>query len=202
MSKSELEKLLGRSLTSVESAGCTTYLKISKAQLEELLCVSLIQESGERVFESRDGYKTLFTGIFNNVSSVSINGSVVDTEDYYESFFDDRNKGFYNSIVFKDKLTTDEVSVTADWGFEETPIDLKQFLAQLFALNAKKRSLESVKSKQVEDFRITYRDVTNMDQLIADNELIMSKYGMCDIFGTRHGSVCVSHGVRSCVNCL
>lgn len=190
LTKTQLEALLGRSLTARESASCNSYLEIATAQLEELLCISLSQESGERVFTARDSYTTLFTGVFADVSSVTINGNTVDPSDYYLSFFDDRNKTFYNSIVFNTKLTGQEVTVSAAWGFNTLPSDLGQLLAQLFVLASKPKKNTSVKSKQVEDFRITYGDNTDMQELVNNNDLVISKYGQCDIFGTRHGEVC------------
>lgn len=202
MNKSDLETLLGRSLTPRESAGCNKYLEIAKAQLQELLCISLVRESGERTFTARDGYNTLFTGIFIEVSGVTVNGETIDPSKYHLSFFGDRNKGFYNSIVFDDKLYGQTVVVNAQWGFNTLPSDLGMFLAELFALAAKPKKTGSVKSKRVEDFQITYGDKTDMGQLIADNDLVVSKYGMCDIYGTRHGSVCATHRIYDCGNCI
>lgn len=189
MSISELEKLLGRSLTSKESAGCAKYLEIAKQMLEELTCVSLEQESGERTFTARNGYKTLFTGIFTGVTTVTVDGEEIPSTDYTLMFFDDRNKGFYNSIVFKETLEAVDVVVDAQWGFNNVPADLSIVLAQLFALAANKKTIGSVKSKRVEDFWITYGDNTDMQELVAENSLIINKYAMCDIYETRHGEI-------------
>ena len=202
LSNTQLEALLGRSLTARETANCNSYLEIAKAQLEELLCISLLQDSGERTFTSRYGYSTLFTGIFTKVNSVTINGVVVDPSTYHLAFFDDRNKGFYNSIVFNSKLIGQDVVVDANWSFDTMPSDLAQFLAQLFALSAKKKVTGSIKSKRVEDFSITYGDLTDMQQFVADNDLIMTKYGQCFITETRHGSVCETHRIYGCGYCI
>lgn len=202
LSTKQLEALLGRSLTARESANCTPYLDIATEQLEELLCISLLQESGERVFTSRNGYSTLFTGIFTNVLSVTINGNTVDPSEYHLSFFDNRNKDFYNSIVFNTKLIGQEVTVSAEWGFDKLPSDLGQFLAQLFALAGTKKTNTSVKSKQVEDFRITYGDSTDMQVLLDNNDIVINKYGMCDITEVRNGSVCSTHRIYGCGYCI
>lgn len=202
LSQTQLAALLGRSLTARESANCTPYLEIATEQLEELLCISITQDSGERVFESRDGYSTLFTGIFTNVSSVTINGNTVDPSEYHVSFFDNRNKGFYNSIVFNTKLTGQEVVVNADWGFNKLPSDLGQLLAQLFALAAKKKTNTSVKRKTVRNFSIENGTQTDMQVLLENNDLVIGKYGMCDLYETRHGSVCVTHRIYDCGNCF
>jgi hypothetical protein len=189
MSTSELEKLLGRSLTSRESTGCAKYLEIAKQLLEEITCVSLQQEAGERIFTARYGYKTLFTGIFSEITSVTVDGETMLSTDYTKKFFDDRNKGFYNSIVFEEALEGEEVVVNAQWGFNTVPSDLNMVLAQLFAYAANKKTLGSVKSKRVEDFWITYGDNTDFQELVADNAIIINKYTMCDIYETRHGDV-------------
>lgn len=188
MNKSEIEKLLGRSLTSLESANCGKYIEIAKQMLEELTCVSLEQESGQRIFEPRKGYRTLFTGIFTEVTSVTVDGEVIAPADYKLMFFDDRNKTFYNSIVFNETLEAVEVVVDAQWGFNSVPNDLAMVLAQLFAFAAKKKTNVNVKSKRVEDFHITYGDNTDMQELVAQNSLIIDKYNMCDLYGTRHGA--------------
>lgn len=188
MNKSEIEKLLGRSLTSLESANCGKYIEIAKQMLEELTCVSLEQESGQRIFEPRKGYRTLFTGIFTEVTSVTVDGEVIAPADYKLMFFDDRNKTFYNSIVFNESLEAVEVLVNAQWGFNSVPNDLAMVLAQLFAFAAKKKTNVNVKSKRVEDFHITYGDNTDMQELVAQNSLIIDKYKMCDLYGTRHGA--------------
>lgn len=202
LSKLQLEALLGRSLTARESANCNSYLEIAKAQLEELLCINLLQESSERTFTSRNGYSTLFTGIFTKINSITINGVVIDPSVYHLAFFNDRNKGFYNSIVFNSKLIGQDVVVDANWSFDTMPSDLAQFLAQLFALSAKKKTTGSIKSKRVEDFSITYGDLTDMQQFVADNDLVISKYGQCDISETRHGYVCGTHRIENCGYCI
>ena len=61
MKQSDIEKWLGRPLTPSESANFQTNLNTPKAYLEDLLCTSLSCEAGERVYESRDGYTTVFT---------------------------------------------------------------------------------------------------------------------------------------------
>jgi hypothetical protein len=189
MSTSELEKLLGRSLTSREISGCTRYLAVAQQLLEQITCISLEQDEGERTFEARDGYKTLFTGIFSEITSVTVDGEIIDASKYKAKFFDDRNKDFYNSIVFEKALEGEEVAVDALWGFYSIPGDLSMVLAQLFAYAAKKKTMGSVKSKRVEDFHITYGDNTDFQELVADNAIIINKYTMCDIYETRHGDV-------------
>lgn len=204
MDQPKIEALLGRSLTAKEVTNLNLYLDIAKEQLEELLCVSLDVQDGSdpeeetRVFEPRPGMSTVFTDIFSDVSSVTVNGSAVNYTPY---FWDKRNTSFYNSVVL-DTKTDKDVSITALWGFPELPEDLARLWVQMFALVSKKRATESVKSKQVEDFRITYGDLSNEEQFEKDNHLTIRKYNMCDIDIVRHGSVCQTHGVYRCVYCI
>ena len=104
MDQDKVSALLGRPLTSIESTNFDLYLDIAKESVEELLCISFAQESGERVFESRNGYSTVFTGIFTNVESVKVNDAEVS---YHPANFDLRTANFYNSIVLDDQTTPD-----------------------------------------------------------------------------------------------
>lgn len=42
LTKEQIEALLGRSLSTVEDANFTTYLKIAQARLEDILCTTLV----------------------------------------------------------------------------------------------------------------------------------------------------------------
>ena len=70
----------------------------AKQFLEELLCLDLSQDSGERTFTPREGMRTVFTGVFSQINSVTVNGNAV--TNYYPAFFDKRNGDYFNSIVF------------------------------------------------------------------------------------------------------
>lgn len=207
MSEEEVEKLLGRPLSEREQANFDLYLNIAKESLEELLCISLDVQADEsdssdpetRTFDIREGYSTVFTDIFNEVNTIEVDGNEI--TDFYPAFWDKKNNAFYNSIVL-DKAKGKELQISAFWGFVELPDDLKQLWAQLFADTSQKYVSGSgnIKSKQVEDFRISYGDLTNDQSFINANSRIISKYGMCDIGYIKHGKVC-RHG-SNCLRCI
>jgi hypothetical protein len=72
MTRAKLESLLGRSLTPNEVTNLTLYLDIATDSLEDMLCMSLTTETSTREFEAREGYSTLFTGAFTDVSEVTV----------------------------------------------------------------------------------------------------------------------------------
>lgn len=204
MTQQELEALLGRSLTPREQTNLNLYLEIAQENLESLLCTSLELQDGsdpeeqERTYEPREGYKTIFTDVFTDVSSVEVNGQAVD---YYPAFWDKRNAGFYNSIVLS-KRTNKEVTITAIWGFPEWPSDLKQLIAQAFANVSEKYEVKDVKSKRVEDFQVTYGDLSDDEAFVKNNAVTINKYSQCKVGYIKHGKVCRSHGVYDCGYCF
>ena len=137
----------------------------AKQFLESLLCLDFSQDSGERTFTAREGMRTVFTGIFSNVHSVTVDGRAV--SNYHPAFFDKRNGDYFNSIVLA-KPVCGEVVVDADWGFDVLPADLQKLLANADAVTSQAYSTKEVKSKRVEDFQITYSDLSDDDA----NELI------------------------------
>ena len=193
MNKTELEALLGRSLTTRENTNYKLYLKIAEESLENLLCLSLDckQVSENRTFDAREGYSTVFVGIFTEVSEVKVDDDVVSPDSYYPAQWDNRNASWYNSIVFTERFDeASEIEVTADWGFDEQPSHLKQLIAQLFANVSKKYSVGNVKSKRVEDFSITYSDLTDDQAFQEANKRVIQQYSLCNVGNIRHGEVC------------
>lgn len=207
MTKEELAALLGRPLTSTEDANFELYLDIAKESLEELLCISLeINPDGSadpevttHMFDVREGYSTVFTGIFTEISEVKLDGNV--TTDYHPAFWDKRTNAYYNSIVLDN--SGDTVEITATWGFATIPNDLQLLWAQLFANVSKqyKAGGDNIKSKQVEDFRITLGDLTDDETFLNANKRTIQKYSLCNVGYVRHGGTC-EHGARDCVLCF
>jgi len=192
MDQEKLEALLGRPLTAREVTNRKLYLNIAKASLESLTCLDLSCKSTEedRTFTARAGYSTVFVGIFTEVQSVTVNGEVVDATTYHPAFFDNRNGSVFNSIVFDTAFGCDEdVVINAVWGFESLPNDLAMLYAQLFANTSKAYATGSVKSKKVEDFSITYGDLTDEQAFVNQNARILSKYSLCGIGNVKHGNV-------------
>lgn len=194
LTKSEVEAYLGRSLTSTESTNFNNNLDTAQEILESMLCIDLTVRGKNdiattREFDARDGYSTVFTGIFQTPTAVSINGKP--SMNYTPKFWDSRNTSYHNSIVFNSPLGHNAtVAVEALWGYETLPNDLGRLLSQMIGIVGSKGTTRRVKSKQVEDFRITYDDTPEMEKFIADNEVTINKYGMCYIGEFRSGRVC------------
>ena len=167
----------------------------AKQFLESLLCLDFSDDGGERVYEAREGMRTVFTGIFSNVNSVTVNGSAVD---YKPAFFDKRNGSFFNSIVLS-KPVCGEVVIDADWGFNELPSDLKKLLANADLVVNQSYSVKEVKSKRVEDFSVTYSDLSDDEVFLKQNAVTINKYSMCNVPYILHGDTC-RHG-RVCSVC-
>jgi len=148
-----------------------------------------------RTYDAREGYRTIFTDIFTDVTSVTKNGEAVATTDYSIRQWDKRSASWYNSIVFTDALEADdEIAVTADWGFGGSmPKDLQLVLAQLFGLITKKNKFDAtVSNKQVEDFRISFNADADLDEAFYKNyNSILKKYSMCSLPTLRQGE---AHG--------
>lgn len=205
MTKIELEKLLGRPLTSTEDANFGSYDEIAKEVSQSLLCISTEceQTDDNRIYVSREGYSTVFTDIFTDIESITVDG--IGVTDYYPAFNDDRNNDFYNSIVFKRRFQTEEeVLVSALWGFESVPIDLQRLLARAYAqsVTPTKKKNTSVKSKRVEDFWITYGDLSEDEEFIKANSATIKKYSLCNIGYVLHGDTCKLHGRYRCGYCI
>lgn len=205
MNSTEMAALLGRPLTPTESSNFDLYLDIATQNLEDALCTPLEQVSENRVFDTREGYRTAFVDIFSNLDEVKIDGEVVDPLKYSVRQWDKRNGSWYNSVVFDCKFDCDgEIEITADWGFEATsgessdlPSDLQVVLARMFDLVGRQTKLNrEVNSKKNEDFTITYNHSsitmadTLMESFLKDNAKTLSKYSQCNIGNTQHGRVC------------
>lgn len=194
LNQAQLESILGRSLTSREVTNLSSYLKTAQENLETLLCSPLYEETETRFFNTRVGYRTLFTDIFTEIATVKVNGVLVDPSQYYVAQFDRRNSPLYSSIVFKNQNYTNctqEIEIEADWGIcqKKMPKDLQSILAQLFAFASKRKaSTAQVKSKKVEDFSITFADTSAEDLFLTDNASTIKKYSLCNIGYVRHGN--------------
>lgn len=178
MNQAKLEALLGRPLSSIEATNRVLYLKIAQERLEDLTCLNLEEATEDRTFSVREGYQTVFTDLFTDVNSVTINGNEV--TDYTPMQWQKRNAAWYNSIVLENCTDQDEIVINADWGLCSPSLQLLQ--AQLFGLISKMNNGNgNVKSKKVEDFSITFNDNTVYDQFLMDNEGLLSKYSICNI---------------------
>lgn len=155
--------------------------------VEELLCLDLTPALAQaRTFASREGYRTVFTGIYRNVTSVTVDGVPVE----YEMMFNDKNwLGFYNSIVLKNPVQG-KVTVVADWGFTTYPADLQRLIDNALVVAKKAYTAQEVKSKRIEDFNVTYSDLSTEEAFLKQNAITIRKYSMCNIGNIQHGNVC------------
>lgn len=207
MDEADMVKLLGRPLTSTESANFDEYLEIAEELLEDALCYSPFADDSSdaelRYFESREGYSTVFVGAFEDVTSVLVDGEAV--TNYTPYLWDSRNSNWYNSLVFDTKFTDDvEIQVTAAWGFTELPLDLQRLLSKYFVLvSSGSKSDSNMTRKTVEDFSI-WRDNSKTDdeRLTEANAKTISKYSICGIGNLKHGKTCHTHGRYNCGNCI
>lgn len=200
MDKQELSALLGRPLTTIEDTNFDLYLNIATESLESFICTSLDEVTETRIFDLREGYSTAFVDIFWNVTEVKIDGVVKAESDYSVRQWNKRTGSWYNSLVFDTRFgeCDNEIEVTADWGFEPNssassiPYDLQSVLAGLFAQITKKNKFDgSIASKQVEDFRISFKtDVDLDDEFYTLYAKTISKYSLCDIPYVLHGRIC------------
>lgn len=190
MNQTTMASLLGRSLTPIESTNFNLYLKIARQSLDDLLCTNLCDDTDPRTFDARGGYSTVFTDIFTDVQSITVNGEAV--TDYSVRQWDRRNGSWYNSVVFEDKLYEDDVVVvSASWGFSTMPSDLQLVLAQLFGLITKKNKFDStITKKKVEDFEVWLNiDADLDDEFYRQYNKTISKYSLCTIGNIQQGSV-------------
>lgn len=192
MDANEISALLGRPLTTVETTNFDLYLKIANESLEQLICTAYCDDSDPKTYTARAGYTTQFTDIFTDVDEVTIDGTTIDESDYSLRQWNRANASWYNSIVFNRKLVKgEEISVSASWGFDKLPSDLKLVIAGLFDLITKKNKADgSVQSKQVEDFRITFNADVDLDtEFYTKYHKILSKYSLCDIGNVQSGVI-------------
>jgi hypothetical protein len=195
MDKSEIEAILGRSLTPTEDTNFTTYINIANENLENLICTPFEEITETRLFNTRHDYKTAFVDIFWQITEVKLDGNI--TTDYTVRQWDNRNGSWYNSLVFENYLEGKELEVTADWGFppvsdaSSLPYDLQQVLAGLFAQITKKNKFNpTVASKQNREYRISFRaDVDLDDEFYKSYGKTIAKYSLCNIPDFKQGKV-------------
>ena len=196
MNQTKLEALLGRPLTTTETTNLKLYLKIAKQQLEDLLCTKIESVTEDRSFTMPEG-KLLFIDPFTQINSITVNESELESTEYEISKNDDLNSSdWFNLIDFDNyrsytPIRKTVITVNADWGFGSCQSDLELLQARLFAMNSTDQSTDGrVKSKDIEDFKVTYSGDTTFEQFRKDNAQLIEKYSQCRTGGLRNGSVC------------
>ena len=191
MDKTTIAKLLGRPLTSSEDSNFEQYINYTISTLENLLCWSPICNEATATYESRVGYRTLWTDPFTSITDVKVDGTAV--TGYKLAFNGNFNYPFYNSVVFPYPLNGQTVEITGSWGFDELPADLGSLVAEIFKMYGRVSSgnmAGNVTNKRVEDFSISYGDSSEMDALASKNSSVIAKYSNCQsAIEVQHGDV-------------
>ncbi len=196
MTQDELEALLGRDLTSEEVDNLALYLNIASERLQSLICSTFLtsdssdEEPETRKYESRAGYSTVFTDIFNAVTQVEVDGIVA--TDYEVRQFDNLNGTWFNSLVFDRRFYKNQlVEVTGDFGFDTMPDDLQLLWAKLFdSVSYEQNTDSSVESQRIDDASVTFKkDGTSQERFYQDNKSVIDRYSLCSIGNIRHGAV-------------
>lgn len=189
LTKETTAKLLNRSLTTAETNNFSLYLQIATQRLEELLCFSLSQEAGERTFESRVNYRSVYIDPFTEINSITIDGTVYSGE-YVTKQNDNLNASWFNIIEFEKVRDGKNIVVDADWGFDSCPVDLQFLLAKIFAqISVEQKADDQVKSKKIEDFTVTFKDKATFDEFVLANRSIIDKYSYCNQGNIQHGYI-------------
>lgn len=190
LTKEQMAALLGRPLSPSEDANFTEYLDNAIETLEYLLCASIKPGTGERVYDSRKEFTTVFTDFFTNLTIVKVADKT--TTDYSSRQWDNRNASWFNSIVLKNEPKGKEVAITATWGFTTLPNDLALLLARVFAMNGESGGNGNITKKKIEDFEIWLsEDKTEFQGFLDDNVTTLNKYSMCKTKSdVQNGDIC------------
>ncbi len=180
ITKADMPKLLGRSLTSLEDSNYDLYIDIALERLNGLLCFDA--RNGDVVTKrARVGYSEIKLEPFTAISAVTVDGTAV--TNYTLKQNDSYSAPWFNLLEFDERFTSEKlVSITATWGFgSDCSSDLAQLFAKLFNLiSTEKGTSGQVKSKSIEYVSVTYdNSVSPLDSLISENMGVIAKYSAC-----------------------
>lgn len=187
MTKKEIEKLLGRSLTTYEDSNFNLFVKNTIATLGNLLCWST-NFSEARKYKARDNYRTVWLEPFTDITEVKVGGAV--RTDYTPAFNGNYNSTLYNSIEFSEELHGETVEVTGAFDLDCIPGDLSMLIADIFKMvvRTSKNNSGNVKDKRIEDYSVTYSG-TEYSALADKNKQTIAKYSNCN-GEVQNGRVC------------
>lgn len=179
LSQSQIAKLLGRPLTTLEKDNFSTYLDIALSEASTMLCFDLKDRApGARTYDTRNGYRTVFIDPFTNITSVTIDEATITT--FIKKQNDSYRGDWFNSLEFDDKLNGDRITVTASWGFDSLPTDLSALIAGLFGVASQDMLDRTVKSKRIEDFQVQYSEESFRDMVVGKHVATIMKYSQCE----------------------
>lgn len=188
MNQEQVEKVLGRTLSTTESNNFDLYIDIAIERLEKLFCIQWGDNEEEtRVYSGRCGYKTLYIDPFTVLDTVTIDGDEFTPR---KQQWDRRTGDWYNVLVFdeiddmEDNGEALDVSVTATFGYGATlPSDLQLLLGRTFDLiTLEQKTNPRVQSKRNEDYQVTYGSiVSEWESLKVANKSTIQKYSQCGL---------------------
>lgn len=186
MTQDKISALLGRPLSRAEQHNFQLYLKLAKSRVSDLFCVDICQDYGERRFPARNGYRTLNVPIFTEIESVKLDGK--ETKAYTISQNSNLYGEWFNKLVFDAPLHCQTIEIEADWGFYSIPADVQIMIAELFGIASDSLDSDTIQSKQVEDFRITFNK-TKTQAFAEKYAATIAKYSSCINGNVQHGNV-------------
>ena len=200
ITKQQVERIINRSLTSVEEENFEDDIKNAASITKELLGIDW-DVIGDRSYDSREGYSTIFTDPYTSLTTVKKNDKTVAATDYHGANDDDRNSQIKNSIVFNRTLAScDTVTVAATWGFgEKLPVDLLKLIVAIWQQETSPiidTNKAEVRSKSIEDFSQTF------DTSKTASERFKERYGSTIAkYQNRNNGSGIEHGyIRSIQN--
>lgn len=195
ITKEEMAKLLGRSLSDSETENYDLLLASAKSRLEAEVNSRIDSDDKEisRKYIANRGFRQLFVDPFSNLTSAKIDGVV--QSDVMEMNNDDLNASWFNSVKFAKRMCGHLVEVEAVWGYgSDLPGDLKLVWAQLFgAVSATSldnrdengRLLSDISSESILSHSVSYGNsgaVDDFTKIFAKNAQIIAKYRKPDNF--------------------
>ena len=184
ISQEEMALLLDRPLSNYETDNFASLLASAKSQLELVLSIRIDGEAdAERTYLPREGYNTLWTDPFTELTSVEIitQDSTI-ALDGTPAYFDDLNADWFNSVILDRPLGSKRLSVKAAWGFgENLPTDLAKLWAGLFGIASSVADTEptgAVTSEQILTHKVTFADASAdvMARWAQANSLVIARY--------------------------
>lgn len=186
LSKSDIERQLGRPLSETEADNLEALVALAKQRLEQALNAP-IDGDGARTFASCERARQLYIGPFTELKSVKVNDKLL--PDGYEVMWSDEFRVPANSLRFSKPMVSDRiVKIEATWGFgAKLPLPLLHLWAQLFDAIARMsfaarddngRLIRDITAEKIIDYSVTYAksSQSDLDRVLSDNMGVISAY--------------------------
>lgn len=176
----EIAQLLGAPLSDSQVAGYEAYIEVATMQLQMLLGYTITSPTvtEERIYYGRSGSRSIIVDPFTTVTSVAINGSALQPDDY---FIGSSNRPFsYEVVTVIEQSEGDEMKIAGTWGFATLPASLKLLLANMFAVVSLGQATGGeahMKSETVLSHSATFdTSASRYDTFATDNAALISLY--------------------------